>query len=289
MENIVRTVYGAYLQTCMLRNLPFSMLENTTLNEKFGIEAGIQPSSTVIPRMAAFCIGNGGHRLTVGSNNIPKTEPVQHDTTDAALFNHLPFVMRELTNDLTLTQRAKYCLRREELHNGTRWAVYYGKRIIDPNATASMIYKKVASDGSETTSAFIPTSANLNPAPKELSSSGVNITTGDYVAASSITSISLDAFDVAELLNVANILYGDEGYAIVSEIALISGVDKPVSVASGGSSSFTFNELIAAQVVSFIDANYPVKYSNDGMELVLDVGATEPLYALTNGGTGVTV
>ena len=80
--------------------------------------------------------------------------------------------------------------------------------------------------------------------------------------------------------NVTNVIYGDPDYAMVSEIALVSGVDKVVSVTNTGIGTFNFKEVIAAQVCSFVAALYSASMNNEGFEIVLDVGATEPLFKL---------
>lgn len=290
MDNIVRTVYGSYLQSCQLLGLPFALAANSTLNEKFGVQAGVPPNSGVLPNCRYFAIGNGGHKLSV-TNGLYIPEPIQHMTTDAALFNHLPFVLREPSNDLTATQRANYALRVAEVHNGINYVAYYLKRIDFTNVAASMQYKTVASDGSVTTSPFVPTTANLNPTPQTLSTTGVNVVTGDYVMASAPVPITLTADDVAEILNVANIIYGDPNAAIVSEIALVSGCDKVIAAGGSGSTTFNFNEVIAAQVDSFINTFYALNFSQDGVDNIVDCGAVEPLYKLAAGSgttTGMT-
>jgi len=280
MKTITRTVYGAYLQTCMLLNLPFSMASNSTLNEKFGVESGTAPTSDVLPKVGYFAIGNGGHSFSVGINNITKNEVVQHRARDAALFNHLPFVLREPADDLTAAERAKYGLRREETYNGVRYIAYYLKRMELSDVVAEMQYKVVEDDETETTTPFTPTSADLSPTPQVLSSTGVNTTTGDYLTATAKVLIDFTSDDVVELQNVANVIYGDPDYAMVSEIALVSGVDKVVSVTNTGIGTFNFKEVIAAQVCSFVAALYSASMNNEGFEIVLDVGATEPLFKL---------
>lgn len=286
MDNIVRTVYGSYLQSCQLLGLPFALATNSTLNEKFGVQAGVLPNSGVLPTCRYFAIGNGGHKLSV-TNGLYIPEPIQHMTTDAALYNHLPFVLREPSNDLTQAQQANYALRVQEVHNGVNYIAYYLKRIDFTNVAASMQYKTVNSDGSITTTPFVPTTANLNPTPPNLSPTGVNVVTGDYVMASAPVPITLTADDVTEILNVANIIYGDPNAAIVSEIALCSGVDKVISVGGSGQPSFNFNEAIAVQVDSFINTFYALNFSQDGVDNIVDCGAVEPLYKLTSG-TGTT-
>lgn len=277
MNAVSRTIYSSYLQTCSLLNLPFTLAPNTTLNELFGIENGIAPAST--PALGYFAIGNGGHKMTVGANGIAKTEPVQHKGTDAALFNHTPFVLREIANDLMPTERINYALRRQETHNGRQYIAYYLKRISTTNVVPDMEYIAVA-NGVQTITAFVPDSSNLNPTPQVLSNTGINVVSGDYVAASAKVNIVLTPAEVIELLNVATVLYNDPGMAIISEIALCSGVDKIVQSPTVGNATINFNDAIAVQVLSFISTFYALQFTNSGTTLLLDLGASEPIWNL---------
>ncbi len=279
MENITRTVYGSYLQTCSLLGLPFVVKAHTTLNEKFGIQAGILPDVSDLPKMRYWAIGNGGHRFVQGGNGLTKPEPIQHRATDAACFNHIPFVLREPTADLSVSERAKYALRREETHNGVRYIAYYLKRMDLTGVTPAMEYKTVQ-DGETVTTPFVPDTSNLNPTPPVLNNQGVNLTTGDYTTTTAKVMLPLTQAEIQEILNVAEILYADDGYAIISEIAACSAVDKIVQSPGPGSTTITFNDALAVQVNSHINTNFPLKFANNGIDILLDVGATEPLFSL---------
>ena len=225
MQNITRTVYNSYLQTCLLMDLPWTCMPNSTLNEKFAVQAGVYPATGVIPDLGYYCIGNGGHTFSVGSNDIAYPEPVQHQATDAALYDHLPFVLVPLTADLSPQQQAQYALRRTEVHGGITYAAYYLRRMTLPTSASMQLLN--VSNGVTTSSAFTASNSNLNPTPPTLNSSGVNITSGNYASASAQLTLSLNAQDVANLLNVATILYGTPDAAIISEIGLCSGRDAP--------------------------------------------------------------
>jgi len=280
MENITRSVYGSNLQTALLLNLPVTIPANSTLNEKLTIEATSFITATDRPAMKYATIGNGGHRLVVGPNNIGVPEPIQHNPTDASLFNHLPFVLRAVSNDLVSNERAKYGLRRIETHDGTPYIAYYLKRLNYAGVTTKLDYKTVL-EGQTTTTDFIPNNSNLFPQPPALSNTGINVTTGNYVAASASIPFNMSPSEVQELLNVANIIYGDDNYAIISEIALCSGVDKLITINAGSGGAFNFNEVIATQIVSFISSFFAMKFNNSGIDILLSVGATEPMFLLT--------
>ena len=276
MNNIVRTVYSSYLQTCALLELPFELKSNTTLNEKFSIQAGVAPSADQMPGLGYFAIGNGGHKYITGAGGISVPEPVQHRATDAALFNHLPFVLREPELDLSPAQRANYALRKQLSFNGKSYWGYFLKRFTRDNVRAAMEYR-VVNNGVTVTSPFVPNASNLNPTPPDLAVSGVNVVSGDYVASTAKFELNLTDEDVAELLHVAQVIYNDDAYAIISEIALCTGVDKIIS-APGVSGNFNFTEAIAVQVATFCSIHSAVKFSQNGLQMVLDVGSVEPLF-----------
>lgn len=280
MENITRTVYAAYMQTCLFLNTPPAYPTNSTLNEKLAINAGVIPASTDRPSLAAYVIGNKGHQGVSGTDGIFKTEPVQHRATDASLYGQMPFVLRPINNDLSQADRAKYCFRKEVVIDGTRYAGYYGRRIDKTNVVPQMLLKNVA-NGVETTQPFVPNSSNQNPTPPQIASTGVNTTDGSYVQAVAALTLSITESDAAEFLNVAKVIYGDESYGIISELALVMGVDKVVQVTSTAG-NFTMNELIGAQIAAFSPAMVPVNFNPTGVDITLNVGATEPLLNLSN-------
>lgn len=278
MELNTRTVYSADLQTNLLLELPHVIVPFTTLNERFDIQAGIPPTLGDYPHMGYMAIGNGGHRMVVGAGGLSKPEPIQHEATDAAPYSPIPFVLRLPAEDLTSAERINYALRKEVTFQGLTYIAYYLRRIDLSGVSTQMEYRTVQ-DGQTVVTPFVPNNSNLNPTPPDITNSGVNVTTGDYVTASAKVTISLTAWEATELLNVAKVMYDDESYAIVSEIALVTGVDKVVPV-SGPTGSFNFNEVIAAQCASFIAAFYAIRFSQQGIDINLDVGASEPLFRL---------
>lgn len=283
MRKITPTIYGSKLQTSLLLGLPFTIDTNSTLNEKFDIQAGVAPPNNELPRVRYLAIGNGGHTVVSGGDGIPYTSPLTHRARDAALFNHLPFVLREVTNDLTISERGNYGLRREETHNGKQYYAYYLKRLPIAEETLAEMHYTSVEDGVSTTTPFVPTTADLNPEPPELPSTGVITSNGDYLSASAIIPIDFAAKDVNELINVAKIIYGNENLALISEFALCSGADRTVSGQGAGGTQFNYKEAVGVQVAMHVTAYYPVGFTNEGFEFKLQVGKTEPLIGNTEG------
>lgn len=280
MEHTTRTVYGSYLQTCLKLNRPFVLQPYTTLNEKLGIQSGVAPAPGVYPSVKYFCIGNKGHANQIGADGIGLTVAAQHRASDAALFNQLPFVLREIANDLTTVERANYALRREETHNGLTYVAYYMRRI-DMTGVEPETQYRANVNGSVVVTPFVPTADNLNPTPVEIPPSGVGTVAGDYLIVNAEVNISLSAWEVAELMTAAEIIYGDSSYAIISEIGLCSGVDKAVTVTPSIGVPFNFNEVIAAQISTHIAVMNMVKYSNNGVTRILSMGTNDPLFNIT--------
>ena len=278
MDNNTRSIYGSYIQTCLSLKVDPEYKEFTRVNEKLSILASTLPSAGEFPSIACYVIGNGGHSFSVGANGIAKPEPVVHRGTDASLYNQLPFVLRETNNDLSPVQRAKYCLRRTETHNGTSYIAYYGRRIDKTNLTVTMEEKNIQ-NGQETSSSFVPTASNLNPTPPAINNNGTNTVDGDYTTVAARLNLSLTADDIAEFKNVAQIIYNDEGYAIISEIGLCYSVDRVITVNASNGGTFNFNETIATQIASFVSTLIPASAANNGTSVALDVGATEPLWS----------
>jgi hypothetical protein len=278
----VRTLNGVYLQDCLFQGLPFVLSQYTTLNEKFNI----QPSSVIAPgtypTLGYLAIGNGGHQSVTGNGGIPLVSSLQHKATDNALFNHLPFVLRPVASDLTLLERENYALRKEITVNSQVYVAYYLKRILMTDITVTKQYVSVTG-GVSTVTPYVATQLDLSPTPVQLVSGGVNAIAGDYLVCKSQLDVSFTQAECTELMSAAIILYGSDNYAIISEIAICSGVDKIISVTPSVGSPFNFTEAVGVQVVSFTSAYHLVKETSSGITKLLDVGTNEPLLTVSQG------
>lgn len=279
MEKTVRTVLGAQLQTCQLLGKPLAIKPNSTLNQKFDIQASTTFADDDKISMKYVAIGNGGHRTAIGVNNVAKIEAVQHTPRDCALYNHLPFVLRLPSMDLSPAERAKYRLRTHETHDGTVYVAYYLK-VLDLTETQPQLELRTVADGVTTSTPYSPTLSDLNPTPPAISTGQVLQTSGDYIAATAKVPFTMSADDITELLNVCNIIYGDEAYAMISEFALCSGVDRSVTGDFNGTSA-GYTEAIGVQVTSFISSFFAAQYANAGVTLNLDVGSVENMLDLS--------
>lgn len=281
MENATRTVYGASVQTDLYLGLPHQFTANTTLNEALGINANTTPTSSEQLSLKAWVIGSRGHAATQGTGGQVLLTPLQHRATDANLFTIMPFVLRPANNDIPAPDRAKYCLRKELQIGGNPYIGYYGRRINYTGVTSGMSQVTVDSNGVETITPFVPDSSNLNPQPVNTSNTNTNVIDGRYVRATARIKIAMTEDEADEYRNAALIIYGSENYAMVSEIGLVTGVNRDIQSVDSGGTQVTMNELLGAQIGSHVPALNPIAFNNNGFELELDVGVREPLFNVT--------
>lgn len=279
MENSIRTIYAASLQSCMFRKQPYEVLEYTTLNEKLGVQPKIYPDENTYPSLGYWAIGKGGHTSFAGSDGTPLPKLVSHQATDAALFDQLPFVLRQIDNDIDAAQRARYALRKTIVFAGTTYVAYYLKRI-PMSQNPSIAELVTVENGISTATPFVPTTANLNPVKTTASNTGANVISKDYITNTSKLPLIMTGDDMQELITACTILYGSKDYAIITEIALCSGVDKVITVNPDTGISFNFLEAIAVQVASFLTTFKTGQSANAGFELVVDFGSNDPLFRI---------
>lgn len=303
MRFTVPTIYGNALATAVQLNIPYEVLPYTTLNEAIfdPIIVPFQPSVSTVgsevfddydPDIDVksftsdfFMIGNGGHTIVAGPvGGIPITNPIAHRATDSGLYKIIPFIVRPVTNDLTALERQRYYLRKVIDVSGTLYAAYFG-RVIDVSSASPDMSLVTDVNGTPVITSFIPTINNLRPTPPIAGSQP----SGNYADVSTTVSIEFTANDVTELKQACLLLYGDENYAIVSEIALGQGVRKTVTARYPTSGTQTptaiatgFYEVASAQVACHYVTFYPVSYTNQGFDLTFDLAASEPLYGIEN-------
>lgn len=277
-SNIVHTVYGQALMTANALGIPYPILENTTLNERFGVQAGSKLAPTERPAIKYFCIGWGAHDMVRESGKPTKPDLYKHQPEDAGQFEPMPFVLRQLNNDLSETERANYGLRTKKNINGIDYIAYYAKRLDFATAEIKIIRDQV-DNGVLKPAPFIPTSQNLNPERPELPPRGITVASNVKLRNNVELMIHFTAEDAEELLNVSRIMFGEEDYAIISEIGLCSGVDREVTSAVEGAAPLKYKEIIGCQIAAHISVFRLVSESNLGFKIFFDMGSRTPLAA----------
>lgn len=275
METTVRTIYASHLSNCMLLRRPFSVLPNSTLNQKFNLFKDEVPAINEYPVLGYLGIGNKGATYEVTDTGFILTTPVRHLPRDASLYNFIPFLVRDINNDISSTERAKYRLRVLVPIGGITYAVYYLRALTIADLVPSVELRNV--DGENiTTNSFVPTQSDLAPNHPEIDNSNLNTANGDYLVSTSKINFVLGRAEVQEIMDACQILFGDPRYAVINEIAVISGIDKILQGTFGATTS-NYTEVIAAQVASFISQYHALTSNTTKVEIELDVGSVEPL------------
>lgn len=277
MNTIQSTLYNAGLLTTLLIKGTLDVVANTTLNERLSINATAQLADGETPGIGYLIIGNGGHQNATGTNGFPLQVPIDHLATHAGPYNPIPWVMRQTDSDLTAAERTKYALRSEITVDGVNYYAYYALRV-DFSQVPVVYRKSTTVDGVTTTENFVPGTKDLIPDQVSLPTSGAVSTSGVTVSASATVSIELSASDIANLIDVAVNLYGDEKYAIVSEFAFASGVDRTFSVPSS-SGQVNFTDVVACQVMAYMNEIKNLPYNTQRLAFDVELGCATPLLA----------
>lgn len=281
MEITTPTPEGIALQTAAHLGIPHTYPAHSTLNEKLGIENGVYPSSTVYPNLKCFVIGSGGSRESI-INGHRFQVPVPHVPLDLGLFDPIPFVMREINDDLDATERARFALRRlVTMPDGKIYVTYNAKRISKTGVVVDRQIETIVNGEVTSVNTLAYSSANLTPTPRDLLPNQTTQTSGQQVRVVSRLWVGLDdEWDTKELLKVSRILYGTDYGAFFTEIGMVTAADKDITTNSGaGSTSFTFKEVIGAQIATHIAVNCNVSLGA-GLRVgaYVNAGIAEPLF-----------
>lgn len=276
---------AAYLQQ------PYTVRSNSTLNQKLGILTNQAIPQNTYPKPNYIVLGIGGHSFTTLDGDVVPTE-LQHQTIHPSLAKMIPLIARPVNNDITAGQRANYRLRVLETHGGQNYYVYYAKHV--PEALAGVqsetITKTVNSDGVTVLTpvpfAFDPTDLT---APNMLEINGDNqvVTASNvYVSVSSLFSFGFTVDEINELLNAVAVTRGNQRKAVISEVALCSGLDTSITIqttgpTSGSTVSVPFTEAYAVQINFFTATFVDFTKINETFTFTSEVGNAAPINIVT--------
>ena len=275
MDSVIRSIYSAHLQTCKSLKRPFTILPNSTLNQKFNLFANEVPNVGEYPVLGYIGIGNKGATYDVTTSGFVLTTPQPHLPRHASLYNFIPFVIRDIANDLNSTERLKYRLRVPVTIGGNKYVAYY-LRTLSINAIIPAVELRNVNDGTITTNSFSPALSDLSPTPPDLSNVDLNNPNGDYLVSTAKTTFTLNQQDINEILMACDLLFGDARYAVINEIALVHGVDKVLQGTFGNTVS-NYTDVISAQVAAFLSQYHALTSNTTQVQIELDIGSVEPL------------
>lgn len=302
MRTVTRTIYGSSLQTAMHTGLPHEIPPHSSVAEALTDPLAIAHQPTPITAgmevfadydanadtkdlaMRYIVIGNGAHYNVTGPvGGPPYPDTKKHRARDSGLYRMMPFLVRPATNDLTISQRQKYRLRKTLYIDGILYVAYYA-RVLDLTSVTPEETLTTIVDGNPIISNFVPTINDRRPTPPDIGTTN----DGSFLAVSANITITLSAAEVQDIRDACALIFGDENQAIISEIGHCTGLDRvvtavypndigapqvPVAVAPD-----TYYDVVGLQIATHVTTVIPLIYSSGGVEMTYDIGNTEPLY-----------
>lgn len=279
MDKSVRTAIGAKLQTAQKLKLPYEFEPNSVMNAQLGILPNETPAET--PWCQYVAIGIGGMAVNLVDNNRRvEFQPIPHDPRHTGMYDQIPFVVRPVTDDLEVSERARFRLRRVREINGILYAEYFLRKMDFTDTVVNLEYRQII-DGQVKSDVWHPTADDQYPKAPRVNPGQVLVTGDDYVASSAKNTFRFSSWDMQELLNVGRVLFKSEAAITLTELAICSGVDYQTRYDFNGM-SLPFIESIGTQITDFVSTLIPVQFQQSGASVNLDIGSTEPLLAIKN-------
>lgn len=264
IKSSTKTIYARKLSSANEVGLKYNPLPNTTLNDKFGL----LPDAKTInnPILKYYAVGVGGNDVITGNHGYTYSD---HMSYDAALFNHVPFVMVEVGADLTPIEQLRYRFKIREVVNGKEYFSYYLK-VIDNIDYNDQVYTVNVKSGSKPSLNILSTNTDkfLNPIPKTRTPGSTPLTSDNvtYIANVIKLEFSLSTDELVNLNKAIELKYGTK-YKL-TEIGVCFGED------SG-------TEAIGVQIGHHIkiDLNTSIDLANDTNKIVrtIEIGGMEIL------------
>ena len=262
-----RTLFAIDLEQYMLFNQPYTPLENTTLNEKFNVLPGVTLGTNSYPYLNMFVIGIGGNNNITGEDSYKFS---QHSPLDGALFEHVPFIVRDANNDLTDVEKVNYRLR---VVDNSGFICYYGKVITAPTIQSDFYVIKTTKDATDNTQATMSTldmtsSDILDPKPKSRSLSYDTATNIDYITKMNKIEFALTVNDITEIKEGCTKL--GKKSDIITELGICTSLDYKTG---------SYTEAIYAQIAFHIGVDFNLATSlqnNQSIQKSIELGGLEP-------------
>ncbi len=260
-KNTTKTLAFAKMEILRSLTLPYTVDQYSTLNEKFDI-GNITPPPNGYPDLKYLAIGNRGTK-NAGIGNLVNIQ--RHSPKDAALFEHIPFVMVPVNQDLTIANRLKYRIRKLETYNGVDYFAYYLKVVDFNSATISTKTVDIV-DGVRTETPYEPSVTSLTPSPVVISNTEVNTVNSRHLITSAVITVALDSTDITNIIEACRIKYnGDIREAMLSELAIVGGYDIDVSNSLGGLAA-SYKEVRCAQIMVHMCSIHYLQTEPEGAE-----------------------
>ena len=271
MTSSTKTIWLTDLLLCKSIDSDYVPRKNTTLNEKFNVLIEDSFKLTSNPTIKYFALGNGNMKVLPGGDDMLYYS--NHKVTDGALYNHIPFIIRETKFDLTVEEKSKYRLRKLYTINGKEYAAYFLK-VIDTRNIKNQLLKIKSSEIKMPIIEILSTNNSniLEPTHREIDSP-IETLGDEYVTVSNQVTLTLTTEELKEVERAMKLLSLDMISKEINEIALCTGVDQL-------DHTTMTNEAIKTQVAIFMDVNYNIQEAintENGFYREVEIGGMQPL------------
>ncbi len=272
MNLITKTVYFNDLAVANLRGKKYTPMTNTTLNEKFSILSELENTDVPNPVLKYFCLGVG-NLATIDSDQDLGLYFGNHKVTDGALYQHIPFIMRLIEEDLGPDDRRKYRLRKEVSVDGLDYIAYYLKVIPDDKVDNQILMITKETDTAPKMEPYTTADASiLEPIATENRYLIDDYNTKYLVNSDQIT-LELTYEELIDIKDAMEILNIEEPQHVLNELALVTGSDYL------DMSDYSL-EVINSQISFFLDIDYDIQMLIDKEQAFsrqVEIGGMEPI------------
>jgi len=273
--NSVKTLWLAHIDVCRSTPSTYSPLPNSTLNEALEVAQSATLPGGTLPEIGYLCIGRRGHRVRNATTGTFDT--LQHDSTDARLFEHIPWAavpkvgqggayVADSEPDFIDQLR----LKKEMQINGTWYDLFYAIAI--DFSSSGPEFNVLTTENGETSSAtFVSTAAQLSPTPVD-----PNTTTAKDVSVTVPANLTYGTNYTQSISDACELLYNDTGYATISEIAVVAGHEIDAGAQSVPGYANGENEIIGAVCCNFNSDLIHLDFPGKVMDLSYALGDVLP-------------
>jgi len=287
---------GGLLYKCMATKQPFTVPQYSTLNEYlqlWGDESLGQKNSRDFELKYVTYGLRGSNCYGLQPNGLSAMRVNGHQPIDQRLFVLCPLIARPLDNDLDEQTREKYRGRTVGTYNNQAYAVYWVKVASFEDYNPHELLVEVDEDSGNSQvieNPYVHKKDDLmNPEPPNYTSNGTVPVAKRYVMGSAIIDCSLDATELAEIVNACKIVFGDPSVASINEVSVMWGIDTKVGGDITGGAQIRYNEALSMIPAHFLsEKDGRSAGGNSAITLRFDHGNSDPLLLATDSTTSST-
>jgi len=263
MFNAERTIYSKLIENRSKVGQPYIPLLNTTLNEKFAIYPNDDNPSIKYPTINLLTIGHGLTNVNNQSTRLNmQTSP--HAAIHAALFNHIPFYIRPVSEFSTNPPSNKLRLHTIETINNVDYNVYYGYSVDNYEYKNELIkFNNIESDFANVSVFDLNVNDVLNPVPNNNISLNSKAYISDFIKIYTFFSLA----EINEIINSFTFLHPDID-PIITEIGVCSSKEKLFG---------TITENVMTQIAYFVDVKQDLNIAKikEKLDFYIEIGDME--------------